>query len=972
MSIRNPFEVMSGAALLARIPLMPAAPYPGTPGDCPLVAEGMFLASRHADPAPAGGHRRHGGRRAATARAYELRARFRPTPHGAFAGTAVAEAGSSEAELFLGTGHRARTYPHPAWLAAFADLALDSPGVLETATLTTSNLAVCRGERLEREQEAVPGVAGPQLVSVRATEAALKILELCRHGASYGPVSSGIAGAWPQVPEPLVRGMVLALVRAGFLVTDLVPGMDGQDPLGHMIARFPEESSLRRPVEQLRAHLDDADRCPPGAPGRAVSLAAARDACDDLAVVPRPLSADVAADARIVIPRALAREAAEAAGILWRMSQAGDPLAGFHRRFLDRYGPDRFVPLAEAAGPLTGLGDHLGDEEDDDRPGALRPGRVAVLAGLIAEAAASGRTEIKISDATVDALDRHPADLPPPPTAEVYARVLAEPVDPGGRLSLAVCGGGTQQAGSTAGRLTALLPGAAGAIAVPFGSALLAEIVVRPRTPELAGVAPPAGSGWPRIPVGVPARPGDLDLPGLLLASVAGRLILWSAGRDRPVMPVLLSRIGPRYMPPAARLLAGLAAHGCRPWHGWSWEPLHHSPFQPRIRYKRTILSPARWRLPDELTSAARDRSRWDQALTEWRSAMVPRPPDVVAADDADRQLPLDLRRETDRDLLRRYAGRGVTAVTELPGGHETAGAVVQGPHGRHVLELVIPLVRRPAAAPPEPPLPSQVRPRPLGHGLHLPGGGWLSAVIPAPPSCHEEILRSLSGFAESAAGRFNLWFWLRYRTDAHGPHLRARFHGDPVVLGSQVLPALSRWCEDLITRRLATGLVIEPYDRETERYGGGQAISLAEAVFGADSRLALAALAHVPDDDTRIIIAALSAAAIARTLGDGARSALDAGGLDRPGRRRAAGLRPLARKAADAGPAALVPPLPDEWADRDSALRAYRSALNEARRPDCASSLIHMHANRLLGDTGSERLARALAADILARKDPR
>jgi lantibiotic biosynthesis protein len=125
-------------------------------------------------------------------------------------------------------------------------------------------------------------------------------------------------------------------------------------------------------------------------------------------------------------------------------------------------------------------------------------------------------------------------------------------------------------------------------------------------------------------------------------------------------------------------------------------------------------------------------------------------------------------------------------------------------------------------------------------------------------------------------------------------------------------------------------------------------------------------------DDDTRIVIAALSAAAIAQTVAGGSQAALQTGGLDRPARRRAAVLRPLARKAAGTGPAAFIPALRPAWEARDRVLKAYHAVVSEQRRPDCASSLIHMHANRLLGDLDSERMARALAIDLLAREQPR
>ncbi|WP_283132822.1 lantibiotic dehydratase C-terminal domain-containing protein, partial [Rhizohabitans arisaemae] len=103
----------------------------------------------------------------------------------------------------------------------------------------------------------------------------------------------------------------------------------------------------------------------------------------------------------------------------------------------------------------------------------------------------------------------------------------------------------------------------------------------------------------------------------------------------------------------------------------------------------------------------------------------------------------------------------------------------------------------------------------------------------------------------------------------------------------------------------------------------------------------------------------------------DSTRAAVDVGGLDRPARRRATRLRPLTRNAADTGPGALIPGVEAVWHDRDAALKAYRDAVPAERRPDCASSLIHMHCNRLLGDLDSERLARALATDLLARPKP-
>lgn len=171
-----------------------------------------------------------------------------------------------------------------------------------------------------------------------------------------------------------------------------------------------------------------------------------------------------------------------------------------------------------------------------------------------------------------------------------------------------------------------------------------------------------------------------------------------------------------------------------------------------------------------------------------------------------------------------------------------------------------------------------------------------------------------------------------------------------------------------MIRQRLSGGFTVEPYDQEIERYGGPAAIGAAEHVFAADSSLALAILASVSDNDQRLIIAALSAAAIARPMTKAYQAALDGRHVDRTARRHLLDLRPQLR--ATRGQVITGPDLDairPAWNARHDALASYRELLDPARRADCTSSLIHIHLNRLLGDMRSERMVRALAADLLA-----
>lgn len=949
------------APALARIPLLPLT-CPAEPGGAgetvdPLIREGMFLTSRQAAALAAAASQ--DGRGGGTVRSYTLRASTRPTPQGVFAGvTAAFFSGSGKDGLTMGGTHRARSVPDPGWLATVADHIVEDPDVLPLLTLSANNLTVQRGERLEHERPAEPGGTGVRRATVRATDATLLIMQACAGGASWGEVLDAVTCAWPRASEAPIRAMVLQLVGHGFLLTDLLGEGGSDDPLGHLLAKLPG-SALREDVELLRRHLAGADTHPPGAPQRLTMLAAAQDIADRLCRQERPFRVDVAVDAHLVLPARLAREAADAAGVLWRVGAAADPLAGFHDRFTNRYGRHRFVPLLDAIDPVIGVGTDMTETPPDMTPTPTR-----VLASLIA--AAKHCAEVELDAATVEALAKANGGeaAQPPRTAEIYVRVFADsPQDAAaGRLRLAVApGGGTQEARSSSGRFASLLPELR-TMDDEDGDAVVAELVVRSRTPSGAMLAPPTGFAAHRIPLGVPVRPGDLKLDDLLLVSDGRRLLLWSARLGQRVIPVLFSRLSSRLLPPIAQFLRLLGQHECRPWRAWSWGPLAALPFQPRVRYRSTILAPARWTFPPTVTGAA--EADWDAALDTWRMTTAPAPPDVVVVTDHDRALPVDLRRADDRALLHRYVKRGATAVTEQPGGPGAVQGVVVGPAGPHALELVVSLAR--AQTPPPSPLPpADVAARRPGEGLHLPGGHWLSLVIRTPETCQDTVLSRLAAACDGVDGR---WFWLRY-ADQTGPHLRVRFHGHPAHLSGRILPMMGDLIDQLIRDRLASGLSVEPYEQEVERYGGSpEAMEAAEGVFAADSQLVLATLTATPDHDQRTIIAALSAATIIRILANGDRRALAGHHVDRGARRKMAELRPLTRVAAGLTPAesVMAPYTGSAWAVREKALAAYRGVLRPEQHVSCASSLVHMHVNRILGVAVPEPLVRALAVDLL------
>ncbi|WP_460701876.1 lantibiotic dehydratase [Myceligenerans halotolerans] len=967
----RPFVWMREFPVLARVPLLPVesdgtTSSGSTDGD--VLSEAVRFASRYTGDAVRGGTPMT-PRLAQTLRAYDRRARTRPTPRGVFAGVQVADVVGEDqrTRLSLGSSHRVHTTPSAGWLVSVADRVMSLPGVLDRLTLSASNLVVRRGDCFEHERIAEAGDNVPERVTIRATPAASLILARCQSGARLRDLIATVQREWPSVPEQIVRDAVLTMVSGGFLLTDLLPERINDAPLRHMLTKLPVAAPMRDALAAIRDALVRADEYPPGDRERLAALDAARLACDNVVRVESPITSDTAVDADVVVPESLMHDAAEAVGLLWRIGHTLPVLSGYHDRFVSRYGTGRAVPLLDVLDPVEGLGG-VGDEAEI-RAAPMERSRLRILADLIATAVGRGETEVEIDDATISALEgRSPDRPPPPPSAEIYARVLAASSADleAGRYHLAIDAGGTQDAGSTVGRFTSLVNldhrGVLSRLAKP---ALTAEVLVRPRKPELSTAAVPAGFADTRIPVGVPYKDGDLRLDDLVLTSDGTRLMLWSRSRKCQVVPVLYSRVGSMYISPVARLLQQLALSGTTPWCAWSWGPLDDTAFQPRIRYGRTILSPARWRLDASVVNAAKDDTRWDAELDRWRASTVPQPPETVLAEEGDRQLPLALDHREDRELLRRYVRRGMDTVIEPPGESDAIQGVIAGPSGRHLLELIIPLQgniesdsRRLDAPPAEPSV-----------ELFVPGGEWLSLAIPAPHQHHEAILERLAEVAETTAEFHDRWFWLRYDNEAYGPHLRVRFHGKPELLCGQVLPTMSAWCAGLVASRLARGLVIEPYEPEVVRYGGPEAIEAAERVFEADSEMVLATIAATADHEQRLVTAALTAAAVGRSVATG--NGLEAVGrhqLDRGARRQVHRLVKAAREQQqDHGrPTGAAEPT---WRAWSKSLETYRDLVPPARRADCASSLIHMHANRLLGSNDAERLARVVAAQLLAQR---
>ncbi|HEY3708861.1 MAG TPA: lantibiotic dehydratase [Amycolatopsis sp.] len=789
---------------------------------------------------------------------YRIRIAHRPTPFGLLAGVAEVRF-EDTAKVRIGTAHRKRVRVDLDWLAGVLDVR--EPRELADLRVVVNDLCFRRGERLVlqhcRADGEAPG-ADDREQTVRHTAAVRAVLAAAAEPVPLTELAERLGTEFPGTPAETVHAMLAELVRSGFLLTDLRPPTDVDDPLQHVLDVLGEDDDLR----QIGRLLEDYEAAPLGTGVPRWAAAAGRMRAHH--VSERPIKVDLAIDADLVLPRTVPGEIARAATAAWRALPAAFApirrLADFHAEFVERYHYGAIVPIRELLDPHRGLGAPAGylrppaPRRGPSRPSPQDERRDQVLFRLARQA---GYGEIVLDDETVARLSGHRE--PPSHPVEACVQVLAQSEESvlAGDFGLAVTPLSYTLPGGMYGRFLPLVPSLrdtvveSGTGRVRGTPAQLTGALTRSRYGNVAQVPRLTEQ---QLAVGVFAD--RATVPGLADLAVTAdrdRLAVVCLRTGEEVVPLLFHGLNPTVsMPNAVRLLADIGEYQSPAWPLWHWGAAGQLPHLPRVRYGRTALSPAKWRPDPSLLDRKTSWRQWSELVRRWRDDWAV--PDIVEATHTDHRLRLDLNSELDRrllfDELRKEPG---TVLQEEPFG----GAHGSGWAGGHATEFVIPL--RPKTPAPAPPA-RWSAPRIAVGSAAASRADWLSVKLYAEPSVHDELLTGHVPALVSAVGA-DRWFFLRYQDPR--AHLRLRFHGD-------ALPAVRAWSEALIADGLACECIVDTYRPEVGRYGGPEAIGLAEAAFQADSDAVLTQLAEAAHVPTDLLVAANQLDIVSRLHGAG------------------------------------------------------------------------------------------------------
>ncbi|MFI8221350.1 lantibiotic dehydratase [Streptomyces sp. NPDC085932] len=934
------------------------------------------------------GHR-HIRRTALSTVTYLLRWQHRPTPLGLFAGIAPVAVGQ-RASMRWRDKHRALIRPDAEWVTDMVLRLQRSPALLPRLPLTANNAARVRGDRLVAPGPPADGHAlllAPVEVSVRNARPVAAAMAAARSPILYENLHAHLRDRFPQATAEKIDALLIALIDQQFLISSLWAPLTTVDAFQHLCNELHRHHAETVPdvqdlVRALYAVRDDVCSHQPTLTDTSASAIAERMHALT-SVTSTPLFVDTALDCEAQLPQTVIAEVQAAVTALYRTTPQPygyQHWRDYHRRFRARYGVGALVPVLDLVAD-SGLGlpaGYVGSERGATPK--LLTDRDELLLALVQEALMDGRDELQLTDATVDALEQAAGrdDRLFVPRLETTFEVHAPSTTALTRGHFSVLLTSVPRPGSSmAGRFAHVLPPEQqDALAATYRSApgtLAAQLVFPPRRRRNENV-----TRTPQL------LPNVIELSGLRAAddttiqladiavtadSRSFHLVQLSTGRPLNVRVLHALEAGTQ-TPPLARFLAEVGHARYAAYRPFAFGAASRLPFLPRVRYRRTILTQARWLLMADILPGRRaPMDQWEHAFAAWRERL--RVPLNVAMIEHDQRLPLDLSHPVHRRALRAHLDRSQRLeLREVPDGD------AHGWIGR-AHEIWLSLARPETAEEPRPYVATRTATERC-----LPGSGdVLHVQLHAHPGRYDEILsqhlpRLLDLFGDPPP----TWWFTRHRDMARpdaDQHLDLTLHLPPDTYGTAAKHVRS-WADSLYGLDLASGIVLAPYQPQTGRFGGQAAMNAAHQVFAADSTAALAQIRLAERADA-FAPQALAAASTLNLITHLAHSATEAeewlvhnlpqgtGRLERT-------LRDQVLKLGAAEGACALASLPggslvtEAWRARAVALETYRQALAGDRHPlAVARTLLHQHHVRALGvDPNAEattlRLVRTVA----------
>lgn len=846
-----------------------------------------------------------------------LRMSSRSTPFGLYAGLAIGKWADTSSISIAETGVRTRTRIDMELLSKLS-LGLEKSLLKHLKLVANPTIHLRAGKAYLLETAPLLDEKQVDGSWMEATEEVEIILSLAKEPISYADLVQGLSEA-SDIDEQDIHTLLEYLLDTSYLLTNLRPNTFDADACSRLLGilkEIPEAKDLFEKLTQISRELDQCNQSNGGFElEKYKSVSKSAEALQETKSG-NALQTDMELTlGSNTLGKKLQEDLSRLAELLMRIStrpKSQSSLHSYKEKFLSAY-ETREVPLLELLNQDFGLGfpDYLSYSE----PGtfAIDLKRQEAIDEVIYEAIRDQKLEVVLDSQFIERIAAPLEGFPYPASGEVWATLLSgspQEIDNGNYLisDASVIPG----AGRNLGRFVDMLGKNARDALKAIAEAeqkndpdfIYAEMRSLPRQMRLANVCTvPLNrdfhivlDSWPGFD-NDKDRAGSIALDDLVVGMNNDRFYLRSIKHGSKIKVRASSMANSLFRTQIARFLVSLSEDGAE-WAGRL--PLGSAimaPFIPRLRFEKYILSPAQWHLRMEKNrDHFSNRSSFQSWLKDWRNRwFVPR---FVQLRELDNFLLLDLEDEAHRELLRNELLNTKNSKINIQEAFcEDEHLWAQGPGGKFATELVFPFILDKTAIQSfeknagkdsgkatakaaektsnndsiESAQSTEKRRRnatfaeaiSFENRFVIPGSNWLYYKLYCGKNLQDEILTSsifdLIQDSEKE-GLFRSWFFIKYGDPF--PHLRIRFNGDAAALQNGLNPRFLQLARELFENGISPKVVIDTYDREVERYGGLEAMELAEQLFAADSRAAVRLLALESEEEfslERINISALS-----------------------------------------------------------------------------------------------------------------
>jgi len=811
---------------------------------------------------------------------YWLRACYRPTPFGLFAGVSIGKFSvENRIELVSLNSYRKNTRPDSHFLSSYAQKVLSDTSVRESVKWYVNNTIYSVLDKLRYIRYQIDkDNRSHQLSSASISTYLITVLENAKKGATITELASSLVTEEISLEE--AKEFVNEVISERLLLSDLEPKVTGEqyhEQLARKLAdlafapgyierlrrisegiRIADENSIGSAKHLYKSVIDEIKFCDvPFEPGKLLQ-------CD----LYKPIEVST-------LSLEIAKELSQAIEFLNLIGSRPEQtnLEKFKEEFIRRY-DSREVSLLEVLDPETGIGYPPGQQSASDYSPLIENIQIQsengpkigiwnntdwteLVVSKLESAIRNSSVEIEFTDRDLENIfaSKESSDSNSlPNSAYTLCSVYASKVDnsdfsiyhnvTSGPSAANLLGRFcfldeelTSQVKDLMDKEAAFNPDAVIAEILHIPNARLGNILMRPILRDF------------EIPVltatGVDSEHTIL-LSDLVLSVKGDRVLLQSKKLNKEILPRLATAHNFALNPiPHYHFLCDLQFQGVKGVLSWDWGIFNYFPFLPRVRYGKTILSKARWniKINEFSNNASADATQLSSLLPQYFKAK--KIPPMVTIFDGDNQLPIDINNEFCRKILAQDIIKQKSLFIHECLFNET-NLFVKDNSGFFTNEVIVPWYKTNPNLPIVSPTNSQhsgTVQRVFSLGDH-----WLYVKMYCGVKTADSILTQvIHPLVERLLGENSIskFFFIRYADPEN--HLRLRFLSiNPITWN--IMVALNEALEPYISSNLVWKVQVDTYVRELERYGRSN-MENSETLFFHDSMACIGVLSMLEGD---------------------------------------------------------------------------------------------------------------------------